>query len=212
MTANTLRRLGVAAPVLALLASCAATDDAAASRPVAYLDRTPSEWIADFRLPEQSKREAAVDALAKLGPDMAPLVAAELDDHDADVRYAALATLARYDAAALPAAERVALRVEDPHPAVRAEAAFVLMKSGEGAAAAGTAPLARVVRSDEDWYVRLRAVEALGAFKGSAYPVGYESLRAIEHQDRDVRVREAATLAADEIWRVYWQRQLHGGR
>jgi HEAT repeat protein len=207
------RTLGLVVAAALLFTSCETTTEEVVEAPaVAYLDKTPAAWIADFHAPDQRVREAAVDALAKLGPDMVPLLAAELDDPDPNVRYSALATLARYDGAALPAAEEVAQRVVDPDPSVRAQAAYVLMKSGDGAASVGTAPLAKVIRGDDDWYVRWRAVNALDAFKASAYPVGYESLRAIEHHDGDRRVREAATSAADAIWHDYWQKRLHGAR
>jgi HEAT repeat protein len=203
-------RLYAALPLL-LVAACA-TESAPESRPAAvYLEKTAPEWIAEFRGPEQARREAAVAALEKLGPETCPLVAAELEDADADVRYSALETLARFGPEADGAAERVAARVADPDPKVRAHAAYVLLKLGENGAGPGVPRLVGALH-DPDWYVRWRAVTALSAYGDRAYPEGYEALKAIEHLDREPRVRKDAALAAERIWAEYDRMKRSGSR
>lgn len=188
----------VALSFVALAASCA-SPEAAESRPaLAYLDRPAEAWVADFKEADQPKREAAVDALAKMGPATLPLVMPELDDNDPHVRYAAVATVARFEADGLPAARPVAARVGDPDPSVRAHAAFALKQIGVGSAPEGLAPLCGALK-DQDWYVRWRAVEALHVYGADAFPEGYDALRAIERIDRDWRVRKDAKIAADHI-------------
>ncbi len=188
----------IALSFVAFAASCA-SPEAAESRPaLAYLDRPAEAWVADFKEADQPKREAAVDALVKIGPATLPLVMPELDDNDPHVRYSAVATVARFEAEGLAAAAQVAERVGDPDASVRAHAAFALKQLGVGSAPEGLAPLCGALK-DQDWYVRWRAVEALHVYGADAYPEGFEALRAIERIDRDWRVRKDAAIAADHI-------------
>jgi HEAT repeat protein len=210
---NRTRRIAPAAVLVAVFAASCASPEAAESRPLVRLDRTAEEWAADLRAPEQARREAAVEALAALGPEALRVVRPELDDQDPHVRYAATEIVARYGAAGLPAAESVAARVADPDASVRAHAAYALRAIGPQSAAAGL-PRLTAALSDQEWYVRWRAVEALRAYGAAAYPEGWEALRAIQHVDRDARVRADAAQAADFIALEYHRhgRTNAGGR
>jgi HEAT repeat protein len=199
---ETLRRSALAAALLPLFVACA-TGDGSASRPVAtYLDRTAESWIEDLRLEDKASREAAVAALVALGPETAPLLAAEIDDVRPAVRYSALAALAGLHEEGVAYAPIAAARLRDPDPSVRAKAAVALSAFGPGGAFVGESAAASALR-DDDWFVRFAAIQTLKSYGADAYPEGYEALRAIEHKDRDPQIRAHAKEAIESIGRAH---------
>lgn len=105
---------------------------------------------------DPERREACVDALAHLGEERAPALAAGLCHADRDVRRAMVEALARMKHAA--ATEQLCTALDDPEPAVRLEAVTALGNlAGHGA----QRRLAALAAADSDPTVRRAARAAL---------------------------------------------------
>ena len=138
----------------------------------------------------------AVAALAEVGPDAAPRLAAALSDPRANVRIAAAFVLREMGAGAAPAADALARAVEDAESWVRWYACEAL--GGLGGQAAEAVPALADALGHHDHQTRRRAAAALGRIGPTALPA-VEALKRAEAEDSDRDVRREATLALYQI-------------
>jgi hypothetical protein len=169
------------------------TDDPCA--PVAET-RLSRDWIADLRSNDRAAREAAVDALARMGPSVLADVGVLLSDPDRNVRYSALQVFVRLREHAWTSVWYVKNRVSDPDAAIRADAVYVIGLSG--ASGAEAIPELISALNDPSPIVRYRAAVAFQGMDVRGGP-GLAALERASRCDRDPRVREAANCA---IYRI----------
>lgn len=147
-----------------------------------------------------AKREAAAQALAKLGPEAFPALEALLGatkDRAFKVRLAAVEAVAAIGAkASEPAHKRLLELLKDKSAQVRAATAHALRRLG---LAPKSLPQIAGLIGDQKWRVRAAAVEAIASTGDAAKPL-LEELRYLSTGDASPSVRKlaAAALAALE--------------
>lgn len=147
-----------------------------------------------------AKREAAAQALAKLGPEAFPALEALLGatkDRAFKVRVASVEAVAAIGAkASEPAHKRLLELLKDKSAQVRAATAHALRRLG---LAPKSLPQIAGLIGDQKWRVRAAAVEAIASTGDAAMPL-LEELRYLSTGDASPSVRKlaAAALAALE--------------
>ncbi len=139
---------------------------------------------------------AALRALAAVGKDAAPSLAAALVDPRANVRTAAASALNEMGSEALPAADALTSALDDAERWVRWYACESLGNLGPEAVSA--APALTRLLDHNDPQTRRRAAAALGRI-GPAASAAVESLQRVEGSDSNREVRREATLALYQI-------------
>ena len=137
-------------------------------------------------------REAAAEALGKIGPEEVPALIKALGDENSYVRSAAAEALGKIGPEAVPALIRA---LGDEDSSVRWRAAYTLGEIGPEAKEAVLA-LIRAL-GDEDSSVRWRAARALGKIGPEAKEAVPALIEALG--DKDEQVREAAAEALGKI-------------
>ena len=180
---------------LAVLAQAAGSAPGHAASQVASQPPDVPKLIAALKDADPQAREAAAQALGRLGPAaepaVEPLVAAFSDD-DLYLRGAAAVALGKIGSAAVPALVKA---LADPSAEVRWSAAIALGRVGPAGRAAVPALIKAVSDSSEN--VRYVAAVALGDLRGAAAGAA-SALNEAQH-DSDGFVRAAARRALQRI-------------
>jgi HEAT repeat protein len=181
-----------------------------------YEQRTLAQWMDALKDPDPARGQAAVDALARIGPDAVPaLLEARADKEDIVLHRRAAAALVRIGAPAAPGLVAVLTvgnrgRVEtalvrmgpEAVPALvsalgqdnRAEAARVLGLIGPRASAAAPALVSLLQDRKSFPAARAEAAEALGAIGPTDSDVLDALSAALRDEDATVRQRAAEAL------------------
>ncbi len=140
-------------------------------------------------------RDAASDALGRIGVESVPILVQLLDDSEPASRARAASALARIGAPARPAAAALRARLADDSPSVRLNSAEAYWKATGDARP--ILPTLVAGMADEDRQVRIRAYRLLIALRARARPA-VPHLRALAEDER-AAVRSAAAKAIERI-------------
>lgn len=198
------------------LSSCTAVPDycaeaqAMAEDPNAMHEGRPvSVWLSRIRSQDGDARNEAIEALGRLGPHALCYAVDLTAATDSETRFAGAEVVraTARDAAqshdrllaqiAPTLTEQLVTALSDPDPNTRAVSAAALGQIGNRASVA--AGDVGALLNDEQWFVRYWAVRALGDF-GYHSISSVDTIRHMEHNDPNTRVRRACGPAAREIW------------
>jgi HEAT repeat protein len=201
--ANALREIGAAAksayPSLVELAKDPDVDvRCAAVAAVVVVQGDPKATVAalraalnDANIQVRAAAAAATGGLRESAADLVPVLIDLLKDKDnANVRRAAMRGLGNIGPSAKAAVTDLVGLLSDDEQRLRGDAARALVQIG-----VDSVPALRVAAGSENAYVRLHAVNALGALTPKAPAAAEALVRALKDEDGQIRLQAAMFLA-----------------